>query len=194
MNRRDLLRGTILGAAATASATTAPAREFPPGYDASKDLARPDWKPELLDNHQNETLIALAEILIPETETPGAKSALVNRFLDRLLAAETREAQRRFLDSLAFLDGEAFARYKEAFVHLTAEQRADVVSFMAYPHTLVTWQDTRGSFYRGHEHFQHLKELISRAYYSSEAGIRALGYDGPPHGVFEGCTHPAGHK
>jgi hypothetical protein len=59
---------------------------------------------------------------------------------------------------------------------------------------LVTWQDTRENPYRGHEHFQHLKGLISRAYYSSETGMRALGYDGPAHGVFEGCTHREGHR
>lgn len=68
---------TSIGAATIEPA--AKAREFPSGYDASAELARPDWKPVLLDQHQDDTLIALSEAVIPATDTPGAKEALVNR-------------------------------------------------------------------------------------------------------------------
>ncbi|HLY16709.1 MAG TPA: gluconate 2-dehydrogenase subunit 3 family protein [Bryobacteraceae bacterium] len=187
MNRRDLFRQTLLGAAAAASATVAPAREFPSDYDASKDLARADWKPQFLDDHQNQTLIVFSDLLIPATDTPGAKAALVNRFLDEVLAVETHDTQRSFLDSLAFLDGESFARYRTAFVYLTPEQQAELLMFMAYPHTLETWDENAPTAYRGHAHFTNLKDWISRVYYSSEIGMRALGYTGAPGGVFEGC-------
>src|SRR5277367_5824537 len=103
MNRRDLFRQTFLGAAAAASARLAQAREFPSDYDASKELARADWKPLFLDGHQNETLIAFSDILIPATDTPGAKAALANRFIDPVLPFKTHKTQRSFLDSLAFL-------------------------------------------------------------------------------------------
>jgi len=36
----------------------------------------PDWKPELFDAHQNETVVVLSELIIPATDTPGAKAAL----------------------------------------------------------------------------------------------------------------------
>jgi hypothetical protein len=187
MNRRDLFRQTLLGAAAVATAGGASAREFPSDYDASKDLSRADWKPLFLDDHQNETLVAFADILIPATDTPGAKAALVNRFLDEVLAVETHDTQRSFLDSLAFLDGESFGRYRAAFVYLTPEQQAELVTYMAYPHTLETWDENAPAAYRGHAHFSNLKDWISRAYYNSEIGMRALGYTGVPGGVFEGC-------
>jgi hypothetical protein len=188
MNRRDLFRQTLLGAAAAAATTgAAPAIEFPSNYDASRDLARPDWKPQFLDDHQNQTLIAFSDILIPVTDTPGAKAALVNRFLDQLLAVETHETQRSFLDSLAFLDGESFSRYRTAFVYLTPEQQTEILTFMAYPHTLETWDENAPATYRGHAHFKNLKDWVSRTYFSSEIGMRALGYTGAPGGVFEGC-------
>ena len=187
MNRRDLFRQAFLGAAAAASAGVAPALEFPSDYDASKELARADWKPVFLDDHQNQTLVALSDMLIPETDTPGAKAALVNRFLDRVMAAETHETQRSFLDSLAFLDGESFERFHAAFVHLTPEQQTDVVTLMAYPHTLETWDENVTAVYSGHAHFSTLKDWIARAYYNSEAGMKELGYTGFPHGVFDGC-------
>lgn len=188
MNRRDLFRQTLLGAAAAAvSGSVATAREFPSDYDASKELARADWKPLFLDDHQNQTLIAFGEIVIPTTDTPGAKAALVNRFLDAVLAVETHDTQRSFLDSLASLDGESFARYRSAFVYLTPEQQTELVTFMAYPHTLETWDENAPGTYRGHAHFSNLKDWISRAYYSSPVGMQALGYTGAPGGVFEGC-------
>jgi len=194
LNRRELFRRTVRGAAGVAASQAAsPAREFPANHDASKDLARVDWKPAFLDDHQNATLIAIGELIIPETDTAGAKTALVHRFIDQLLAAETREVQQEFLEGLAYVDAEAFDRYRAAFRYLTPEQQTEVMSFLAYPHTLVTWQDNSQSSYRGYENFRNLKSWISRAYYSSEAGMKTLGYDGPPHGEFTGCDHAGGH-
>ena len=82
---------------------------------------------------------------------------------------------------------ESFERYHAAFVHLTPEQQTDVVTLMAYPHTLETWDENVTAAYSGHAHFSTLKDWISRAYYNSEAGMQELGYTGPPHGVFDGC-------
>ncbi len=181
------MRHALMGAAAASTAGVAPAREFPSDYDASKDLARDGWTPLFLDGHQNDTLTVFSDLLIPATDTPGAKAALVNRFIDQVLAAETHDNQRHFLDSLAFLDGESFARHRAAFIHLTPEQQTDLVTFMAYPHTLETWDENATGAYRGHAHFSNLKDWISRAYYSSPTGMQALGYTGPPGGKFEGC-------
>lgn len=114
MNRRDLLRRAVGAVSATVAATgSAAPREFAPGYDASKSLARADWKPVFLDAHQNETLIALSDIVIPATDTLGAKDALVNHFIDEVMAAEKPEAQRDFLNGLAVLDCESLDRYKD---------------------------------------------------------------------------------
>jgi hypothetical protein len=112
-----------------------------------------------------------------------------------LLAAETRDIQRQFLDSLAYIDGECMKRYNAAFIHLPAETQLEFLKLLSYPHTLVTWGENRSEF-AGHAHFLNLKSWITRAYYSSDIGMRELGWDGSPfHGEFEGCTHPPGqHK
>src|SRR5438874_12786561 len=123
MKRRDFVRGSVLAGAAAAlrpslataqSAAQQPSELTPAqrGVDASKDLAAPGWKPLFLDEHQNETLIVLSDLIIPATDTPGAKEALVNRFIDLVLAAESSEAQRSFLNSLGYLDGESIRRYR----------------------------------------------------------------------------------
>ena len=188
MNRRDLFRTTLLTAAGAASAATrAKALEYPEGFDASKLLARADWKPEFLDEHQNETLIALGDLIIPETDTPGAKKALCNRFIDLVLKAETRETQQSFLNSLAFFDGESIRRYGKAFIYLAPELQNEFLEFIAYPHNLESWGETADTT-SGHNHFSTVKDWVSKSFYSSEAGMQALGWDGsPPHGEPSSC-------
>jgi hypothetical protein len=196
MNRRQLLRNTILGAVgASAVATTGPpaeAREFPENFDASKDLANANWKPAFLSEHQNETLLLLSDIIIPETDTPGAKSALVNRFIDLLLAAETHDTQQSFLNSLAYIDGAARSRHGSAFVHLPKEAQLELLHFFAYPNSLQTWGEGKTGEQTGYTHFTNLKGWISRIFYSSEAGMKALGWNGEsPHGEWTGCEPEA---
>jgi hypothetical protein len=189
MNRRQLLRTSLFGAVTA----TAAAREFPANYDESRELARPDWKPTFLSDHQNHTVIVLSDLIIPETDTPGAKTALVNRFLDRLLAAETHDTQQSFLNSLAFIDGEARSRYGDAFVHLPAESQIELLEFFAYPNSLETWGEGKTADQAGHNHFQNLKDWIARLFFSSEAGMKALGWNGePPHGTLAGCESKRG--
>lgn len=190
MNRRDLLRVTVLGA--LGAGTTVPpatAREFPPDSDASKELERPDWKPLFLDAHQNETLILLSDLIIPAGDTPGAKAALVNRFLDLLMSAETAETQRAFIAALAYIDGESMQRYNSAFVYAPRQQQLEFLTLIAYPHSLETWGEGQAEF-PGHTHFQKLKRWIVGAYYSSPIGLKELGWNGTfPHGMFPGCDH-----
>ncbi len=201
MKRRELFRRSVLGtlgAALTSVVSGQPAssnpetREFPSGHDASKELSRSDWKPTFLDEHQDQTLIDLGDLIIPDTDTPGASAALVNRFIDHVLAAESREVQSQFLDSLAYLDGGSMERYGAAFIHLPKENQVEFLNLIAYPHRLVTWGDNRSEF-PGHTHFKNLKDWIGRAYYNSESGMKELGWSGTSfHGTFSGCEHPEG--
>lgn len=190
MNRRDLLRSTLVGAIGAATTNVpAAAREFPPGFDASKELERPDWKPVFVDAHQNETLIALSDLIIPATDTPGAKAALANRFLDLLMSVEKAETQREFIAALAYVDGECMRRYNAAFIYVPRERQIEFLTLLAYPHSLETWGEGVAEF-PGHTHFEKLKTWIRGAYYSSPIGLKELGWDGSfPHGVFAGCEH-----
>lgn len=208
MKRRDMIRASIFtGAAAAALRAPLAAAQNPPppseltpaqsGVDASKDLSSPNWKPLFLDDHQNETLIILSDLIIPATDTPGAKEALVNRYIDLVLAADTHDEQRNFLNSLGYLDGESIRRYKTAFRYLSRDDQDDLLHSLAYPRVASHWggnDDTPRD--PGHGHFQALKERIMTAYYSSQIGEKELGWDGAfAHGPYQGCEHPEGnHK
>jgi hypothetical protein len=207
MKRRELIRaGVLMGAAATLrpprtmAQSAALSSELTPaqsGVDASKDLAAPGWKPLFLDEHQNATLIVLSDLMIPATDTPGAKDALVNRYIDLVLAAETPETQRAFLNSLGYLDGESMRRFKAAFRYLSREDQDILLHALAYPGNESRWTgavDVKPD--TGHVHFERLKQRIMTAYYSSQIGEKELGWDGAfAHGSYEGCDHKEGnHK
>jgi gluconate 2-dehydrogenase gamma chain len=207
MKRRDLIRGGVLAGAVAALRPPAVAAQNPSqvpaeltpaqsGVDASKDLAAPGWKPLFLDEHQNETLIILSALIIPATDTPGAKEALVNRYIDLVLAAEKHEMQRAFLNSLGYLDGESIRRYKAAFRYLSREDQDDLLHALAYPNAGSGWTGEAAAPDIGHGHFEHLKQTISVAYYNSAMGAKELGWDGIyAHGPYVGCDHSEGnHK
>lgn len=208
MKRRELLRaGALAGAVAAmrpplgqaqgqdakANAELTPAQR---GVDASSDLAAPGWKPLFFDEHQNESLIVLSDLMIPATDTPGAKQALVNRYIDVVLAAEKPEAQKAFLNSLSYLDGESMRRYKAAFRYLKREDQDDVLHALAYPKAGSGWTGEAAAADPAHAHFEFLKQRIAGAYYSSEIGEKELGWDGAfAHGPYKGCDHAEGnHK
>jgi gluconate 2-dehydrogenase gamma chain len=206
MKRRELIRAGVLTGAAAAlrpplvlPQSAAPSSELTPaqrGVDATKDLAAAGWKPLFLDEHQNETLIVLSDLIIPATETPGAKEALVNRYIDLVLAADTHESQRAFLSSLSYLDGESMRRYKAAFRYLSREDQDDLLHAFAYPRGGSAWTGEAEAVDAGHAHFEQLKQRIGVAYYNSQIGTRELGWDGAfAHGTYQGCEHPEGnHK
>jgi hypothetical protein len=207
MKRRELLRAGVLAGAAAAlcppldrAQSAAKSSELTPaqsGVDASKDLSAPGWKPLFLDEHQNETLIVLSDLIIPATDTPGAKEALVNRYIDLVLAAETPEIQRAFLNSLGYLDGESIRKFKAAFRYLSREDQDVLLHSLAYPRNASGWTgEAEAKPDAGHAHFEALKQRIMTAYYSSQIGEKELGWDGAfAHGPYEGCVHPEGnHK
>src|ERR1700730_6042050 len=106
INRRELIRAAVLASAASAlgpafSFAQAVSSDLTPaarGEDGSKFLTDPNWKPAFFDSGQNETLIVLSDVIIPATDTPGAKEALVNRFLDLMLSVQPAEFQQQVLD------------------------------------------------------------------------------------------------
>src|SRR5262249_18472262 len=156
---------------------------------------RADWKPVFLNAQQNETVIALSETIIPATDTPGAKDALVNRFLDLVLAAEPVSTQKDFLDSVAWFETGAQERYKKSFVNLTVQEKEDFLNLVAWPHSHPRW-GVREKTFPGYEHFMVMKRWVVAAFYSSPIGLQEQGWDGwAARGTFGGCEHePGAHQ
>lgn len=158
------------------------------GEDGSKFLSDPNWKPAFLNDQQNETLIALSNVIIPTTDTPGAKEALVNRFLDLLLSIEPAESQRQFTEALASIDSESRTQFGKDFRELAIEDQVWLVTPWSYPADTDPWIAEESSSNSVQRHFLRVKRLIAYAYYGSEIGQKELGWDGEfTHGPYHGC-------
>jgi hypothetical protein len=198
INRRDLVRAALFASAASAlgpafSFAQAVSSGLTPaalGEDGSKFLTDPNWKAAFLNDQQNETLIALSDVIIPATATPGAKEAMVNRYLDLLLSVQPAEFQRQFVDALAFIDSESQKQLGKDFRALAPSDQIWLLTPWAYPRQPSHWMEQEDKPDPAQDHFERLKALIASAYYGSEIGQKELGWDGSIfHGPYQGCEH-----
>ena len=86
-----------------------------------------NWKPLTLNANQNETVITLTDLLIPATDTPGAKAANVNRYIDLLLTDGPAQQRTTFLAGLAKLDTFTQQSHGKPFRSCTAVQQTAIL-------------------------------------------------------------------
>lgn len=205
MNRREVLQRLAAGAGA---ATALPAFGQAVSHDASAHagaqaetpalgaaqppdlmLSSKDWKPKFFDEHQNETVIVLSDLIIPDTDTPGARAAQVNRFIDLFLSASDPDFQKRYVQALGWLDGYCLKMYSSPFVKMARDAQTELL-------TRLTHKSDDPQIALGVEQFGILKNSIVYSYYSSEIGsVKELKYNTNPfHAEFPGCQNPDQHK
>jgi gluconate 2-dehydrogenase gamma chain len=157
------------------------------------------WLPRTLSREQAETVLLMGEHILPETDTPGARTARVHEYIDAMLTdyypADERD---RFLAGLERADARARATFGRRFVDSSPGQQLELVRAMAqqaYPNSdeppLPPADPVlqEGKVSRGDERtlplaappwapadvgrgafFRTLKELVLVGYYTSEAG------------------------
>lgn len=152
-------------------------------------LAAPDpsWTPKFLSAAQDRTLSVLCELIIPETDTPGAKTALVNRYVDGVLAAGRDPERHEFVRGLRWLDRRSQELFGAAFADASPDQQTALLTILSSDKNR-TFEDEIGR-----EFFRAVKALTVAGYYGSEPGItKELGDNGQMFfATFVGCTHPA---
>ena len=164
---------------------------------------RTDWAPQTLTAHQNELVIELSERIIPATDTPGAKAAQVNRFIDLMLTDwYPRDAADHFLDELDTVDPRAEQLFGTLFLEGTTDQQTDLVAALAEEARKIDEARAREPEYEAESSggvyeedpenthppfFSMLKEMTMVGYYNSEIGQnQELNYRIVP-GRYEGC-------
>ncbi len=201
-----LLASAGAGIMAPTLSTARPARNHPADPSAPHGPlpgpASGEWKLEFFDAHQNETVIALAERIVP-----GSTRAQVNRFLDTALAADSQENQQRFMNALNALEAEALRRFAKPFKRLSETEQDEILTAASTGQPAGPNGRSDGDWFAEgsrppgetpsltlRDYFDHLKTWISGAYYSSEVGMKELGWTGDHFfESFPGCTHPGGH-
>jgi gluconate 2-dehydrogenase gamma chain len=191
VGRREAVRRLALGGLGSAAfpawaeALVAIADARPHGHREAVAPAG-GWKPKVFDAHQDATVSAVSELIIPATDTPGAQAALVNRFIDGVLAGAAEAEQREFLRGLRFLDDRSHQLYGADFVSARPDQQTALLTTLSADTTPAPGHEIGRDFWRV------VKAMTVAGYYGSEIGLeQELGDDGQMFFLeFPGCRHP----
>ena len=176
----------VLGAAAAAPAVAEGARALHPLVPPQPDGG--EWRPRFFSADEAAAVEALAEAIIPETDTPGARAAAVHQYVDWMVGraaegdgpAALPEIMRA---GLAWLDRRSAALHGGRFADVGGQRQAGLLARLA--------ADPPPEDAAGVELFREVRRLTIGGYYRSEIGMRQeLGYAGKQYlTAFEGCTH-----
>lgn len=195
MDRREALRRIIIGSAGaavvpawvaglsrTALARAGAAAQSPGGVAA-------EWAPRVFTPHQNATVIELSELIIPRTETAGARDAGVNEFIDTVLDDAAPPEREAFLDGLEWMDRRSREMFGTDFIDAAPADQTALLMALSSP------DSTAPADPQGVAFFEAVKRLTVTGYYTSEIGmLEELGDDGTLHFAEKrGCLH-AEHK
>ncbi len=195
-NRRGVIAGlgglATLWAVPTVAAAQAPGAVLP-------------WTPKALTGPQASALDAAAELIMPATDTPGAREAGVPQFVDRAVATYCSPAQAQAIRSgLDRMEADAQRQHATAFAALRPEQQMALLArYEAEARTPRAVQpvgrgDTETGLsnrvaapapaQQGPPFFPILKELVTVGYFTSQLGAtKAVRYDPVP-GAYHGCV------
>lgn len=134
----------------------------------------------LLTPQQDAAVTAVAELIIPRTDTPGATDAKVNEFIDLLLADwYTEEERTPFLKGIDAIDAEAMVEGGTPF----AAARPVVQQKL-----LERWDSAESAPETATAAFKRLKNLTIYGFFTSEIAVREVTKPVIFHPAFEGCV------
>lgn len=191
MDRRKSIKAIALGSLATGLVLDACKSKEPGATDApaaaganagaSKGV---DRQPEEVEHykkvtattffteHEMATITILADIIIPKDEVSGSASeAGVPEFIE-FIVKDMPDHQTPMRGGLRWLDLHSHRRFEKSFTGLTAEQRISIVDEIAYP------KKAKPDVAQGVSFFNLMRNLTSTGFYTSQMGVKDLGYVG----------------
>jgi hypothetical protein len=186
-SRREAIRTIVT---ATSLAATASAQQPPQHQHADPPSSQPGTKPlvdikaprqpKFFSKAEFETVSALAELIIPRTDTPGAKDVGAPYLMDERVPRD--QARRKmWRDGLADLDKLARTKHGGNFAALPQDKQVEILTVLSKE------KDTKGRRF-----FEMVKGATIDSYYETREGLtQELGWHGNQALTeFKGCTHP----
>lgn len=177
MQRRDVLK--VLGTAPAAALI--PAASLPAAAATMVGMAAPQtaaaapggYQPKALDAHEYELLTVLSDLIIPADERTGSATAAgVPACVDDFLTIRGELLLDQIRGGFLWLDSESRRLHGADFTKLTVAQQKALLDRIAYPRRAALEDRNAAAF------FNHLRDLVVNAFYSSETGVKDLQYEG----------------
>jgi gluconate 2-dehydrogenase gamma chain len=177
ISRREVLRALSAGAFAGSVLCVIPAEAAGHAHRMVLDEKRGAagaYAPKFFSAQQYKMLQALCQTIIPaDGDMGGALEAGAPEFID-LITSENAEYQWALTGGLMWLDSTCMDRYGRGYLECSAGQQKEILDLIAYRKNMIS----DPSVSQGVEFFSVLRNLTADGFFTSEIGIKYLGYIG----------------
>ena len=190
MDRRDSLKALIVGGISTSvllDACKQPAKEGAENAE-NKDAKGPDESdrmdeeklvnkqlreaPKFFNENEMAAITILGDIIIPKDDVSGSASdAKVPDFIE-FIVKDMPENQTPMRGGLRWLDLQCLNRFGKSFKDCPHQQQMEMVDRIAWP------KKAKPDMSQGVAFFNLLRNLVATGFYTSEMGVKDVGYIG----------------
>jgi hypothetical protein len=185
LERREVLR--ILALAAAASGYPGFHRwsfACAHGGTGLVQVQRPGYTPRFFSADEYATVERLAELIIPDDGSPGAREAGVSEFIDFMVSSDPG-VQYRFRYGLTWLDAHAQKLHGARFRQLDEPMQTGLLEPLAYRPRHRAGEDEGRAF------FKLMRDYTVMGFYTSKMGLEQLDYPGLRiYAESPECPHP----
>lgn len=189
MNRRDSLKALVVGGISTTvlvdackrpasenEETNGAAAKLPDEPDRMKEEKEYEKKlmaePKYFTPAEMATITILGDIIIPKDDVSGSASdAKVPDFIE-FIVKDMPEHQVPMRGGLRWLDVQCLNRYGSAFKDCDHSQQMEMVDEIAWP------KKAKPEMHQGVAFFNLMRNLTATGFYTSEIGVKDVGYMG----------------
>lgn len=124
------------------------------------------------DDHEMKTIAMLSDIIIPKDETSGsATDAKVPDFIE-FIAKDMPRHQTPLRGGIKWLDVHCMKNYQKSFIECSPSEQIEVVDQIAFP------EQAKPEMMQGVSFFNLMRDLTACGFFTSQIGIKDLGYMG----------------
>jgi hypothetical protein len=135
---------------------------------------------KFFNEHEMLTITVLADIIIPKDDVSGSASdAKVPEFIE-FIVKDIPDHKIPMRGGLRWLDVQCLNRYQNPFKDCTEAQQLEIVDEIAYP------LKAKPEMKQGVAFFNRMRSLTASGFYTTQIGIKDIGYMGNAPGKWEG--------
>lgn len=196
MNRRESLKalgltvvssGVLIGACKTkdekVAGTAVKATDDAEGGREVAEIERNKMlknSAKFFTEHEMATITVLSDMIIPKDDKSGSASdAKVPEFIE-FIVKDIPSHQVPLRGGLRWLDMECLKRYSNPFKDASKEQQFEMVTDIAYP------EKVKPGMQAGVTFFNRMRDLTASGFFTTEMGVKDLGYLGNTPNKWEG--------
>ena len=135
-------------------------------------LVKVNAAPTFFDEHEMATITVLGDIIMPKDAVSGSASdAKVPAFIE-FIVKDMPDHQVPVRGGLRWLDLHCYKQHQKAFIECTKAQQLSIIDEIAYPNK------AKPEVAQGVSFFNKIRDLVTTGFYTSEIGVKDLGYMG----------------